>query len=160
MLALAVALLAALLACTASASAFDAQGSIEQVYATGLAANAQVSLLKGRTTVQTQTADALGGVLFRDVKPGRGYKVDLASSGEESGELEVYKYDPKKAAPWDPSVYDQQIADSGYQYLTTRDGTKLAIDVHPPTEPAGEPGTGGLLKLPTLPASVSHVPPY
>ena len=41
------------------------------------------------------------------------------------------------AAPWDPSIYNQKIKDSGYQYLTTRDGTKLAIDVHPPTDVSG-----------------------
>ena len=44
------------------------------------------------------------------------------------------------AAPWDPDIYNQSIPDNGYTYLTTRDGTKLAIDVHPPTSPAGEPG--------------------
>ncbi|MBS1848922.1 MAG: CocE/NonD family hydrolase [Actinobacteria bacterium] len=35
-------------------------------------------------------------------------------------------------APWDPSIYTQSIASSGYQYLTTRDGTKLALTVHQP----------------------------
>jgi uncharacterized protein len=44
------------------------------------------------------------------------------------------------AAPWDPSISKQSISDNGYSYLTTRDGTKLAIDVHLPTSPAGEPG--------------------
>ena len=62
------------------------------------------------------------------------------------------------AAPWDPSIYNQSISDNGYQYLTTRDGTKLAIDVHPPTDPAGEPG------LPSghSPAQWPHdyLPPY
>jgi uncharacterized protein len=51
----------------ADASAFTAQGSVEQVYVTGLAANAQVSLLnKSGATVYTQDADSLGGLLFRD----------------------------------------------------------------------------------------------
>jgi predicted acyl esterase len=155
--------LVALCAClvmVASASAFTAEGSIEQVYATGLAPNAQASLLKGRNVIYTQNADSEGGLLFRTVKPGGGYRVQLASNGEESGKLTVYKYNTKNAAPWDPEIYNQEITDSGYQYLTTRDGTKLAIDVHPPTEPAGEPGTGGLIKLPEFPTSVSHVPPY
>ncbi len=142
-----------------SASAFTAEGSIEQVYATGLAPNAQSSLLKGRKVIYTQNADSEGGLLFRNVKPGGGYRVQLASNGEESGKLTVYKYDTKDAAPWDPEMYNQEITDDGYQYLTTRDGIKLAIDVHPPSEPAGEPGTG-LLKLPEFPTSASHVPPY
>ena len=148
------------LVAVASASAFNAQGSIDQVYATGLAPNAQASLLKGSTVLGTQNADAEGGLLFRNVKPGTGYRVQLASNGEESGKLQVHKYSTKNAAPWDPETYGQEITDSGYQYLTTRDGIKLSIDVHPPTEPAGEPGLGGAIHLPTFPASVSHTPPY
>lgn len=50
------------LAMSASASAFTAQGSAEQVYATGLAPNAQVSLLSAKgATVYTENADSLGG---------------------------------------------------------------------------------------------------
>jgi uncharacterized protein len=152
--------LVALLAVTASASAFTAEGSIEQVYATGLAPNAQASLLKGRAVVDTESADSEGGLLFRDVKPGSGYRVQVVSNGEESGKLQVHKYSTSNAAPWDPETYNQEITDSGYQYLTTRDGIKLSVDVHPPTEPAGEPGLGGAIHLPTFPASVSHLPPY
>ncbi len=152
--------IAAILPMAASASAFTATGTIEQVFATGLAPNAQASLLKGDKVIHTQSADSEGGLLFREVKPGTGYRVKLASNEEESGNLTVYKYDTKYAAPWDPEIYNQEIKDNGYQYLTTRDGTKLAIDVHPPTEPAGEPGTGGELKLPEFPTSASHVPPY
>jgi hypothetical protein len=158
--AIALAAFAVLLLTAASASAFSAQGTIEQVFATGLAPNAQASLLKGQKVIYTQNADSEGGLLFREVKPGSGYRIRLAPNGEESGALTVYKYNTKNAAPWDPEIYNQKIADNGYQYLTTRDGTKLAIDVHPPTEPAGEPGTGGELKLPEFPVSVSHVPPY
>ena len=40
------------------------------------------------------------------------------------------------SAPWDPSVYRQSIPTSGYGYLTTRDGTKLAIDVRLPSQRA------------------------
>src|SRR5690349_10353188 len=57
-----------------SASAFRAHGSVEQVYATGLKANAPVTLLSGAgRTLATQHADSLGGALFRNVKPGAGY---------------------------------------------------------------------------------------
>lgn len=122
--------LAAWLASAATASAFDAQGSVEQVYVTGLAPNAQLSLLAADgETVSTQTADALGGALFRKVTPGKRYRVRL-STGEESGPITVHT---QAAAPWNRSIYKQSIPDSGYTYLTTRDGTKLAIDVHPPT---------------------------
>ncbi|HEX4245943.1 MAG TPA: CocE/NonD family hydrolase [Acidimicrobiales bacterium] len=71
-----------------------------------------------------------------------------------SGPLTVYS---DAAAPWDPSIYNQPIADNGYSYLTTRDGTKLAIDVHLPTSPAGEPGLPAGTPLPHGP---DYLPPY
>jgi len=145
----------------ASASAFTAQGSAEQVYATGLAPNAQVSLLKKGATVATQNADSLGGVLFREVKPGKGYTVSVAATGETSPSITVHN---DAAAPWDPSIYEQSIPDNGYTYLKTRDGTELSIDVHPPSSPAGEPGAPSMFHFPTLPIpgvpTPSYTPPY
>ncbi len=124
--------LAALLLPTAAAAAtFDAHGSVEQVYATGVPAGAPVSLLDAAgEEVATKSADELGGVLFRNVAPGSGYRVHLASA-EESPPLAVLT---TQSAPPDASIYHQSIPSSGYGYLTTRDGTKLAIDVHPPQD--------------------------
>jgi predicted acyl esterase len=128
------ALLAALLlpAAAAGAAKIDAHGSVEQVYATGLPGGAQVSLLdrEGRE-VAAKSADELGGVLFRDIEPGHGYRVRLASGEAESGPLRVLT---TRSAPPDSSIYDQSIPADGYGYLTTRDGTRLAIDVHPPQD--------------------------
>jgi uncharacterized protein len=118
----------------ATASAFSAHGSVEQVYVTGLAPEAQVTLLAPKgVTVATQNADAQGGLLFRHVTPGKNYKVRLIPSNEESGPITVHT---QRARPWTTSFYKQSIPESGYGYLTTRDGTKLAIDVHPPGIPS------------------------
>ncbi|HSC20676.1 MAG TPA: CocE/NonD family hydrolase, partial [Solirubrobacterales bacterium] len=126
--------------------AFEARGSVEQVYATGLGPGAAVMLLdSGGQTVATRSANDLGGALFRNVAPGSGYKV--ASGGEESEALEVL---PDQSAPPDEGIYDQPIAESGYQYLTTRDGTKLAIDVHPPSDVTSVLPDG--ITPPTLPS--------
>ncbi len=161
-LVVALAALTVSLLAVASASAFDAKGSVEQVYVTGLAADAQMSLVNAHGKVlSTQNADSLGGLLFRNVKPGSGYHVRLAGSGEESEAITVHDDSP---APWDPSIYNQEIPDNGYTYLTTRDGTQLAIDVHPPSSPAGEPGVPSEFHFPTFPIegvpSPSYTPPY
>jgi uncharacterized protein len=141
-----------------TAPTFTAVGSAEQVYVTGLAPNAQMSLLTPRgKTLATQNADSLGGLLFRNVPPGDGYRVQQEPSGPTSGPLTVHS---NAAAPWDPGIYNQSIPDNGYTYLTTRDGTKLAIDVHPPTSPAGQPGAPSSIQLPTFPANSSYAPPY
>ncbi|MCW3034414.1 MAG: uncharacterized protein QOK19_92 [Solirubrobacteraceae bacterium] len=155
-----VALAVSLVAAT-SASAFTTQGSVKQVDVTGLAPNAQASLLSSKgTTVYTQNADSLGGLLFRNVAPGAGYRV-RTSTGETSGKITVHS---DAAAPWDSSVYNQSIPDNGYTYLTTRDGTQLAITVHPPSSPAGEPGVPSSFHFPTFPQpgvpTPSYAPPY
>src|SRR4051794_7920659 len=129
----------------AAEAAIDAHGSVEQGYATGLAPSGQASLLnRSGRTVATGHADSLGGLLFRDVKPGTGYRV-RPEGGDASGPLTVLS---TQSAPPSTSVYDQSIPSSGYGYLTTRDGTKLAIDVHPAQDVAhAVPGP----ELPVIP---------
>ncbi len=114
------------------APAFSAHGSVEQVYVTGLDARARMTLVdRSGRAIATRRADELGGLLFRHVKPGTAYRVRLAGGGGRSGPLTVLSARP---APPSTKIYDQQIEQKGYQYLTTRDGTKLAINVHPPQD--------------------------
>src|SRR4051794_30943676 len=127
----AVAILSVVIAPGVADAAMDAHGSSKQVYATGLPSKAQVSLFDGNgRKVATKRATGLGGVLFRSVKPGTGYRV-RPKGGAKSGPLTVSS---DKAAPPSTDVYNQTLPTSGYGYLTTRDGIKLAIDVHPPSD--------------------------
>jgi predicted acyl esterase len=141
-------LLAALLALAFASSAsadtsFDAHGSVEQVYATGLPAGASTSLLDSSDqVVASRTVNDLGGILFRDVAPGDGYKVRLDTTSETSGPLTVLT---KQSAPPNTDFYSQTVPSDGYGYMTTRDGTKLAYSVHPPTDVINAEG----LDLPT-----------
>ena len=129
----------------ADANAFEAHGSVEQVYATGLAGGQAVKLVdkKGKK-VEKRKATAEGGVVFREVKPGKGYRVE--SGGETSDPLTVLT---TKSAPPSTDVYNQDIPSSGYGYLTTRDGTKLAYTVHPATD-VSSVLPGDLPSLPTV----------
>ncbi|HKZ15682.1 MAG TPA: CocE/NonD family hydrolase [Solirubrobacterales bacterium] len=141
-----------------AASAYDAHGSVEQVYATGVPAGAQITLYNASGNVVDQkSADDLGAVLFREVTPGNGYRLEVGSGGQRSEPLTVLT---QRAAPPNTSIYDQKIEPHGYQYLTTRDGTKLAIDVHPPQDvlkiltglvPNPSEGGSGTPELPKLP---------
>jgi uncharacterized protein len=128
----------------AAAQPLAAHGSVEQVYATGLTPGAKVTLLdrKGRK-VAVKQADELGGVLFRRVKPGKGYRLRAGAKGRRSGALRVLT---GRSAPPSTSIFEQAIPASGYGYLTTRDGTKLAIDVHPPLGGAGSEPTPTLIE--------------
>ena len=138
-----------------SASPFTAVGSAEQVYVTGLPPLAQASLIgPAGQVLYSHKADSLGGLLFRTVWAASGYRVRLDTDGQESGPITVHT---DQSSPWDPGVYDQPIPDNGYGYLTTRDGTQLAIDVHLPTSPAG---LAGLPPGTHLPNGPDYLPPY
>jgi predicted acyl esterase len=156
--AVAVALLGVTLLATPSArgaDVFSAHGSARQIYVVGLPAGASATLLDGTgQVVRTQQADSLGGLLFRDVAPGDGYRVREDATGTTSGPVTVHTED---AAPWDSTIYDQTIPSDGYSYLTTRDGTQLALTVHPPTHPAG---IGGLPQGFPVPNGPDYLPPY
>src|SRR5204863_7726307 len=103
-----VALASVFLAGPSAAQAFDAHGSARQVYVTGLAASAPVTLIKPDGKQRTRTASALGGRLFRGVKPGDGYRV--SSGGQTSGPLTVLS---NASAPPSTDVYDQTLPSSG-----------------------------------------------
>lgn len=144
----------------AAPASFTAAGSVEQVYATGLPPGASVSLVGPTGAVlQTRRVNPLGGVLFRNVPPGSGYRVRLDADGTQSAPLTVHEFRPE---PWDPSIYDQTIPSDGYTYITTRDGTKLAVSVHPPTNPAipTDSGLPDAPPLPNLPGGAPFTPPY
>jgi predicted acyl esterase len=114
-----------------AADAFTARGSVEQVYVTQLGPGAKASLLNSAgATLATKRATAQGGLLFRNVKPGTGYRVRRIG-GATSGPLKVLS---RRPAPPSTQLYNQTIPTDGYGYLRTRDGTKLAINVHPPSD--------------------------
>ncbi len=122
------------LATTADADAdpgtLDAKGSVEQIYATGLTAGDELELRDADgDVVATTMVNDLGAALFRGVDPAEGYVVENLTSGATSAPITVHDTTPE---PWNPEIHDQTIAPSGYQYLTTRDGTQLAIAVRPP----------------------------
>ncbi|MEA2419897.1 MAG: uncharacterized protein QOE60_2103 [Thermoleophilaceae bacterium] len=132
-----------------AAAAPTFRGSVEQVYVRGLAPGAQMSLVDGAgRTVATRPANSLGGLLFRNVPAGSGYRVRPAAGGTASGPLTVLSAQP---APPSTAVYNQSIPPKGYGYLTTRDGTQLAINVHPPQDVADALPLPDGVGLPTVP---------
>lgn len=131
--ALVTAIFIALLTCAPSALAKSSVGtvggSVEQVYLTGAHPGANLTLLNRRgRAVQTRRADHLGALIFRNVAPGSGYRV--ASGRARSQAVTVFT---NRDAPLSTKGYNQRIPTSGYGYLTVRDGTRLAIDVHLPS---------------------------
>ncbi len=114
-------------------SALNARGSAEQVQVTGATPGALVVLLRDGKKAATHTGGELGGVVFRHVEPGGGYVV--RSEGTTTNSFRVFS---TKSKPPSKAVYDQTL-DDDYGYLTTRDGTELAINVHKPAGPGPFP---------------------
>jgi predicted acyl esterase len=117
---------------SAEAATLKVRGSAEQVLVTGAKKGQRLVLTTSAgKRVATQRAGALGGAVFRALKPGA-YRV---------GKLKV-KVLSTRSAPPSTKAYNQKIPSSGYGYLTTRDGTQLAIAVRLPA--------GGAPPYPTL----------
>jgi predicted acyl esterase len=117
-------------AAAAASTLGSVHGSAEQVYLTGARPGVRMTLVDRRgRKVRSRRVDRLGALLFRGVAPGRGYRVRPAAGGRASAAVTVFSNRP---APPSTRFYNQRIPASGYGYLTTRDGTKLAIDVHLP----------------------------
>ena len=113
-----------------AAQAFTARGSVEQVQVTEAKAGTRLVLIDRRGgQVAVRRAGSLGAALFRHVRAGGGYRVRPRSGGAPSPPFRVL---PDRSAPPSTKPYDQAIPAGGYGYLTTRDGTQLAINVHLP----------------------------
>jgi uncharacterized protein len=125
----ALAVVLTLLTATSAEAAVKARGSVNQVQVTGAKPGSELVLRDRRARkVASQRASQLGGAVFRNVKAGR-YTLG-------SRRVTVLRSISK---PPSEKLYKQSIPKSGYGYLTTRDGTQLAIDVHLPSGPGPYP---------------------
>jgi uncharacterized protein len=125
--------LISVLATTAEA-AVEARGSVKQVHVTGANPGARVVLLHRSNVVGTRPASELGGAVFRGVVPRGRYRV--RTGGRTTRKLRVLT---ERARPPSTAVYDQTLPAGGYGYLTTRDGTELAVNVQLPGPAADGP---------------------
>jgi hypothetical protein len=106
-------------------ASFKTLGTAEQIYVTHAKAGAEVTVLDPNgAVVQSQPADEYGSRVFRNLTPGKGYRVKVGA--EQSGEIEVRAVD---APPPDASFYANQKLAAGSGYITARDGIKLAVYV-------------------------------
>jgi predicted acyl esterase len=111
-------------------------GSVNQVYVTGAQPGTSLRLIdrKGKR-ISNRPVGSLGGVVFRRVPAGKGYRV-RAADGSRSARVGVMSDRP---APKNPSIYNQTLPAGGYGYMTTRDGTSLSLDVRLPGPAANGP---------------------
>jgi predicted acyl esterase len=128
-------LLAAIPATGASAAnSLNVHGSVNQVYVTGAQPGTSLRLVRKGKVVSRKPVGSLGGVVFRRIATGKGYKV-RAADGSLSRKVAVMSARPPK----NTSIYNQTLPTDGYGYAYTRDGTSLALDVRLPGPAADGP---------------------
>lgn len=115
----------------AAAGPVQAGGSVNQVYVTGMSPGVDVELRDDDGDLQAEgQADSAGAYLFRQVPAGERYEVRVGSDSVD--DLTVTDPDDHPSDSW----YDAEAAahpiNSGFGYLTTRDGTKLSVNVNFP----------------------------
>lgn len=112
----------------AAVPTYAVRESVEQLAVTGLDPDAEVEVLEGgpgeAVVVDAGHADAMGSILFRDLQPGSGYVV--RSGGVETDGLVVESPESSRPAQ---AFYDGQDLVEGFQYVETRDGTTLSVNV-------------------------------
>jgi hypothetical protein len=74
------------------------------------------------------TTDRFGSLIFRDLAEGRNYVVREAAAGGATARVKVLNFDDHP----DAAFYQEQTLAAGLQYITARDGTRLAAMVRPP----------------------------
>lgn len=107
-----------------SIATYSIRESVGQLSLTGLDPGQSVALLRDGTALATAPADAMGSVLFRELAPGAGYAVTVDT--DTTAGLVV-----QSAASSLPAqgFYDGQDLAEGFQYVETRDGTTLSVNV-------------------------------
>jgi predicted acyl esterase len=117
-------------AATASAP-FSAHGSTESAYVLGASAGEQLVLVDRQgSEVGKGTADSAGSLLFRTVKPGAGYQVRSVNGSTVYGTSRFSVLSTSSTPP--ASFYSGQHLHAGLNYITMRDGIKLAATVRLP----------------------------
>ena len=132
----------------AAAPTFTARGSVEQVYVTGARPGAQMSLLNSAgKTVATRKANSLGGVLFRNVPPGSGYRVRPSAGGDGLGPAD------RALDPAGSAEHRRLQPDDPLQRLRLSDHPRRHQAVHVRAPAAGrDEGAARTSQLPPVPA--------
>lgn len=104
-------------------------GSIDEAYLTGVHAGDSIELSQHDTQLGSDyTADSLGSLVVRNLTPGSGYRfTDLTTSATSH----VFQVLDTTALPASDPLYDQTLH-VGLNYITMRDGIKIAATVRLP----------------------------
>jgi uncharacterized protein len=119
---------------TGSAPGLRGSGSIDEAWLTGARPGDRVTLLRNGALVPNPanpgTADALGSLIIRNLVPGGGYQWRDTTTTESTPKFAVLGAGANPAN--DSALYAEQVLHPGLNYITMRDGIRLAATVRYP----------------------------
>ncbi len=128
----------------AADSTLEIRGSVHQVAVLHAPAGIFAVLIRNSIIEQVGVVDELGGYNFHNAASGSGYLVWIVGNTTSIVRDSITVLDAAGTPP--QSLYDNQVLDasnlgnnSGYGYLTTRDGTTLSVQVVLPGPPENGP---------------------
>jgi predicted acyl esterase len=108
-------------------SVMKAGGSIEEAWLTGATAGDTIDLHDGSGVVASGTADEQGSLIVRNITPGSGYYFEDTTLSSSTSTFSVLDRNVAPAA----SLYQQNLK-PGLNYVTMRDGIKIAMTLRLP----------------------------
>jgi hypothetical protein len=118
---------------------FRVRGSVNQIHVWKAPPNVAVEVRDGAgKVVQSGTTDKQGSLVFRKLDAAPDYAVVIADAPAPNTASPVKVTTSADSQP-PQSFYDDQKLQPGYQYLTTRDGTKLSAYITLPGKPEDGP---------------------
>jgi len=116
------------------APSLSGAGSVDEAWLTGAHPGDRITLMMNGTPVPgpagSGTADPLGSLILRGLTPGTGYQWDDRTTAQTTPSFTVLAPAHNPAA--DSSLYTGQPLHAGLNYITMRDGIKLAATVRYP----------------------------
>ncbi len=120
----------------AGEATFDVETTATQITVTGTEPETEIALYDGDEATEVGTSDTEGALIFRELDAGN-YRV--ATTGDDQVATDEVNVPTIEESLPEQSTYDGQVLEQGYQYITTRDGTQLAVSVFLPGPPEDGP---------------------
>ena len=113
-------------------STFKVTAGIEYVAAEDAQPGADIAVVRNGTEVDQTVVDRFGSAMFFDIEPGDGYEVRQRSDDgtiTSTKDVHVMTLDEH---PDEAAYKAHKPLVDGFQYITARDGVKIAVTVRPP----------------------------
>ena len=105
---------------------FAVRESVEQLHVTGAEPERLLAVYDAQDNqVDIGTTDELGSLIFRQLPPGENYTVREETGDPVEAVQNLAVWSAEESLP-DSGFYREQVLQPGFNYITTRDGTRLS----------------------------------